>query len=93
MQSNLEWPAPIVNVPAIPVTNGSGTNEDFVAVIRAAELPVYLGPVTLEAFPEVGSASGVTRIRARQYAASLASRRPAAINLVSGSGFTAPVYA
>ena len=89
----IPWPGRVYTVPSIPITGGTGTNEDYALVIRTDELPVLLGPVTLEAFPEVGSATGTVRIRARQYAATLFARRPEAVNKISGTGFGGVTYA
>ena len=89
----IPWPGTLYTVPSIPITGGAGTNEDYALVIRTDELPVLLGPVTLEAFPEVGSATGTVRIRARQYAATLFARRPEAVNKITGTGFGGVVWA
>ena len=93
MQSNLNWPAPVVNVPSIPTNLGAGTNEDFALAVRASELPIFLGPVQLEAHREVGSSTGTVRIVARQYAATLFGRRPEAVTKISGTGFGGVTYA
>jgi len=55
-------------------------------------LPLFLGPVVFEVFPEVLSSTLTVRARVRQYASALFARRPEAIMKVSGSGFIAPVF-
>ncbi len=77
MQSNLRWPARVVEVPGIPISAGAGTGtQDYVLVLRTDQLPLCLGPVTFEIFPEVNSSTGTIRFSARQYCATLFARRP-----------------
>jgi hypothetical protein len=90
--ATIPWPAQLHDVPAIPTTAGAGT-EDYALILRTDELPVYLGPVVFEVFPELNSAVGTVKARARQYASALFTRRPEAIMKVSGTGYIAPVYA
>jgi HK97 family phage major capsid protein len=89
----IPWPAPLFPVPSIPVTQGAGTNEDYVLVLRREALPVYVGPIQFMASPEVLSGTLTVRVTAWQYIATLFGRMPLAINKVSGTGFAGVTYA
>jgi HK97 family phage major capsid protein len=90
--SPIRWPCRVVDTPCIPINSGAGTNEDSIWVLRTDELPICLGPVAFEIFPEINSASGTVRFSARQYAASLFGRRPEAVQKISGSGLAGVVF-
>jgi hypothetical protein len=87
----IPWPAEVVQTAAIPTNLGAGT-EDEIFLVNANELPIYLGPVTVEAMVDTSLSNTLqVRIQARQYAASSFTRRPEAIGKVTGTGLIAPV--
>ncbi len=90
----LKWPDGLtpVGVPSMPTTRGAGTNQDAIVLFDSRELPLLLGPVTIDVFPDPGSGSLTARIVARQYAAVMASRRPEAIGVLEGTGLAAPTW-
>lgn len=78
---------------AISTTSGAGTNEDRVYVLRADELPVYLGPVQTRVHVDYsGSGTLTARIVAYQYASALFARRPEAVGVVSGTGLAGVTF-
>jgi hypothetical protein len=94
MQSNLNWPAKVYDVPNIPTAVGASTNEDFALVLRTDELPIYLEPPLFGVVLDIAGSNTLTaRFTARQYIAGLFTRRPEAVNKVSGTGFAGVVFA
>lgn len=78
----------------IPTTNGAGTNEDAIAIVRRADLFVWedqSGPY-LETFRDVGSGTLTVRFRLHNYWAQQHERTPESISLISGSGLAAPTF-
>jgi hypothetical protein len=57
------------------------------------ELPIYVGPVVLRAYPQVLSGVLTVRVVAFQYISTLFGRMPLAINKVSGTGFAGVTFA
>lgn len=85
----LKWPDGLtpIAVPLMPISRGGGSNQDAVVLLVSREVPLLLGPVTIDVFPDPASGA---RIIARQYAALMASRRPEAIGVLDGSGLATP---
>jgi Phage capsid family len=87
------WPAKVYDVSNIPTTQGAGTNEDFVLVLRTDELPFYQEPPRFKVSVDVAGSNTLTvRFTAFQYIAGLFERRPEAINKVSGTGFAGVAF-
>lgn len=92
-QSPLNFPAPVVQVPAIGTTYGASTNEDEIYVLGGSELPIYASaPVFRVSFDFAGSATLTARFTAYQYVGALFTRRPEAIGKIAGTGFTPPAW-
>ncbi len=93
MQSNLRWPAPMYQVPAIATTDGGSTNSDEIYVLRSTELPVYMvDPIVKVVFDLAGSNTMTARFVAYGYVSALFNRRPEAIGRSTGTGWSAPVF-
>lgn len=78
----------------IPTTDGSGTNEDKIIVLRRSESYVWedtSGPY-LETFRDVLSGQLAVRFRLHNYVAQQHERRPKSISLISGTGLAAPSF-
>ena len=90
----IPWPAKMYDVPNISTTQGASTNEDFALVLRTDELPFYQEPPVFQVFLDVtGSGTLTARFVAYQYVAGLFTRRPEAIDKVSGTGFAGVSFA
>jgi hypothetical protein len=83
----------MVAVPSITTTAGAGTNEDKLYIVAAPELPLFMGPLHVRVWPEVGSANGLVRIGSFLHAATLPTRKPEAIGIVSGTGLAGVSFA
>ncbi len=94
MQSNLQWPASVTQVAAIPSSEGAATNQDSVFVLRADELPIFASPPQFRVkFDTTGSGNLIVRITAFQYLATLFNRRPEAIGRSTGTGWAGVTFA
>lgn len=78
----------------IPVTGGSGTNQDTV-IAGAWETAILWedsqGPRSFE-FEGVSSATAAIRVQVFHYAAFTSERHPQAFTAVTGTGFSSPVF-
>ena len=87
LPANPEYLPTVHEVPAMPVTLGAGTED---AAVHLRPSAAYLS-TTSPKF-EI-TASGIETVIARSYIyAALAIKRPAAIGIVSGTGFAAPAF-
>ena len=78
--------------PGLPTTNGAGTNEDVIVVMRASDLLLFESNIKTRVLPDVGSGTLTVRLQVYRYMAFTAARYPAAISIVSGSGLSAPAF-
>lgn len=85
---------PVFVDPNIPITLGSGTNEDRIIVCAADELMLWEDPSGpyVETFRDVGSGTLTVRFRLHNYWGQLNARRPKAISVVSGTGLATPSF-
>lgn len=83
---------PVVTDPSIPTTNGSGTNEDVVIIMRSQDCILYESALRTRILPEVGSGTLTVRLQVYGYLAFTAERQPKGITVVSGSGLAEPTF-
>jgi HK97 family phage major capsid protein len=83
---------PVVTDPSIPITDGAGTNEDSIIVMRASDCVLYESSLRTRVLPEVGSGTLTVRLQVYGYLAFTAERQPKAISVISGSGLAAPTF-
>ncbi len=78
--------------PGLPITNGAGTNEDVIVVMRSQDLLLFESNIKTRVLPDVGSGTLTVRLQTYAYIGFTAARYPASISVVSGSGLSAPVF-
>lgn len=83
---------PVVTDPSIPITDGTGTNEDSIIVMRAQDCVLYESALRTRVLPEVLSGTLQVRTQVYGYLAFTAERQPKSIALLQGSGFAAPTF-
>ena len=83
---------PVVTDPSIPITDGTGTNEDSIIVMRAQDCVLYESSLRTRILPEVGSGTLTVRLQVYGYLAFTAERQPKGITIVSGAGLAAPSW-
>ena len=83
---------PVVTDPSIPITNGAGTNEDVIIVMRASDCVLYESSLRTRVLPDVGSGTLTVRLQVYGYIAFTAERQAKGITVISGTGLTAPVF-
>lgn len=83
---------PVVTDPSIPTTDGTGTNEDSIIVMRASDCLLYESPLRTRVLPEVGSGNLTVRLQVYSYLAFTAERQPKSITLIQGTGLAAPTF-
>lgn len=83
---------PVVTDPSIPITDGAGTNEDSIIVMRASDCVLYESSLRTRVLPEVGSGTLTVRLQVYGYLAFTAERQPKAITVISGTGLAAPTF-
>lgn len=83
---------PVVTDPNLAINGGVGTNEDSVLVMRASDLLLWESAIKSRVLPEVGSGQLTVRLQVYGYIAFSAERYPKSVSLISGTGFTAPVF-
>lgn len=75
----------------VPTTVGAGTNEDVALVIRRQDLPVHVGPVTVDVHRETEAGSLEVNVVAHRYAVWFPDRfRGTPIGVLTGTGMVAP---
>lgn len=83
---------PVVTDPSIPITDGAGTNEDSLIVMRASDCVLYESALRTRVLPEVLSGTLQVRTQVYGYIAFTAERQPKSLCLVQGTGLTSPVF-
>lgn len=83
---------PVVTDPSIPITDGAGTNEDSIVVMRSSDCILYESALKTRVLPEVGSGTLTVRLQVYGYIAFTAERQPKGITVVSGTGLAAPTF-
>lgn len=83
---------PVVTDPSIAITGGTGTNEDYILVMRSSDSHLYEGAIRTRVLPEVGSGNLTVRLQVYGYIAFTAERQPKSITLVTGSGLSTPSF-
>lgn len=83
---------PVVTDPSIPITDGTGTNEDSIIVMRAQDCILYESSLRTRVLPEVLSGTMQVRVQVYGYLAFTAERQPKSITILSGSGFATPSF-
>lgn len=83
---------PVVTDPSVPTTNGAGTNEDLLIIMRASDCVLYESSLRTRVLPEVGSGTLTVRLQVHGYLAFSAERQPKGICTITGSGLTAPTW-
>ena len=83
---------PVVTDPSIPITNGAGTNEDVIIVMRASDCVLYESSLRTRVLPDVGSGTLTVRLQVYGYIAFTAERQAKGITVISGTGLTAPTF-
>ena len=81
---------PVVTDPNIPVTQGTGNNEDPVFVARASDLVLWEGGIRARVMPETRATTLTVLLQIYSYLAFSASRYPQSI--VELTGLTAPMW-
>jgi len=83
---------PVFLDPNLPITLGAGANQDPVLVGRFEDAYLWETGVTAASFEAPYSDSMGVLLRVHGYSALVASRYPASVAVVNGSGTVAPVY-
>lgn len=83
---------PVVTDPSIPTTDGTGTNEDVILIMRASDCVLYESSLRTRVLPEVGSGTLTVRLQVYGYLAFTAERQPKGITKLTGSGLAAPTF-
>jgi HK97 family phage major capsid protein len=81
---------PVVTDPNIPVTQGTGNNEDPVFVVRASDLVLWEGGIRARVLPETKATTLTVLLQIYSYLAFTAARYPASV--VEITGLTAPTF-
>lgn len=87
-----EWPARVVEVPALPVNLGAGTDQDIAIALRSDEVVAHMGNPSISAYAQVLSGNLAVRFQWRQYGAFSTARKPLAIGVLSGTGMVSPTW-
>jgi Phage capsid family len=87
--------ASVINYPlftseAIPVTLGTGANQDAVLMVRYSDMLLWESSPHLDIFDEVASGTLEIRLQLRCYAAAILARYPSGICALTGTGMTVP---
>jgi HK97 family phage major capsid protein len=81
---------PVVTDPNVPVTQGTGNNEDPVFVVRASDLVLWEGGIRARVLPETKATTLTVLLQIYSYLAFTAARYPASV--VEITGLTAPTF-
>lgn len=73
-------------------SEGGGTNEDEVYVVRTSDMHLWEGPLQVRVFPEVGSGTLTIRLLLFAYSAFASDRFGKSVAIVKGSGLAAPTF-
>lgn len=80
---------PVVLDANVSTTNGAGTNQDEVLLVRADDCHLYTRPPVVRVFEETLSGTGQVRLQCWSYAALLLPRADSIVK-IGGTGLTAP---
>lgn len=83
---------PVVTDPSIGILGGTGTNEDYILVMRASDSYLWESAIKTRVLPEVGSGNLTVRLQVYGYIAFTAERQPKSISYVTGSGLSTPSF-
>jgi HK97 family phage major capsid protein len=84
---------PVIADASVPTTNGAGTNEDVVTVLRTDEVKFWEGESPrVRMLTEVLSGTLQVRFQLYNYYAFMAGRLPKAVTVISGTGLAAPSF-
>lgn len=83
---------PVFQDPSIPINLGAGTNEDRIIILRSDDVILFEGSPRSEAFREPLAAQLSILLRFYNYVALHASRYPASIAVISGTGLVTPTF-
>lgn len=83
---------PVYLDPHVPLTSGSGTNEDTIFAFKRDAALLYEGAVILDIDRSVNFKTSGIAVRARQYFAFFVEHAPEAFGTVSGTGLAAPTF-
>jgi hypothetical protein len=82
-----------VNAIGTTYSEGGSTNEDRCYVIRADEMPIFLGPVRFAVNVDTSDSGTLTvRCLSYRYVGALLDRRPESVGRIIGSGLSAPSF-
>jgi HK97 family phage major capsid protein len=81
-----------VKDPNLPVTNGSGTNEDKIVVYRADDLLLMESPLRMFRFEQVLSGTLQVRLQMFNYSAFIPNRWTSSVCVISGTGLVTPTF-
>ncbi len=82
----------VITDPNLPVTLGTGTNQDPTLVMRAADLYLWESPLTFASFDAPYSDSMGVLLRVHGYSSFQGGRYPASVAVVNGTGTVTPAY-
>jgi hypothetical protein len=75
----------------IPTAIGAGTNEDVALVVRAADMPVHLSPLTVDVDRQTDAGTAEVTLIGRRYAVWFPDRyRGTSVGVLTGTGLVAP---
>ncbi|MDP9233099.1 MAG: phage major capsid protein [Actinomycetota bacterium] len=83
----------VLAIPSMPLTLGSGTNEDRVIMIDSDEVLLYIDQPVIKVHNDVLSGNMQVRFQVTQYASVMAARQPTATAVLSGTGLRRRVSA
>ncbi len=83
---------PVVTDPSISILGGTGTNEDYILVMRSNDSYLWEGVKKTRVLPEIGSGNLTVRLQVYGYLAFTAERQPKSITLITGSGLSTPSF-
>lgn len=83
---------PVVLDANIGTTYGTGTNEDEIYVVRAADMPLMEGPIRTRVMEQVLSGDLAVRLQLFNYSAFASERYAKSIAKISGTGLVTPSF-
>lgn len=84
---------PVFVDPNVPTNIGVATNQDYVFVLRTADLHLWESAVETASFDATYAASNSILYRVLGFAAFIPDRHQASVQVISGTGLTAPAFA
>ena len=83
---------PVVLDANIGTTYGTGTNQDEIYVVRAADMPLMEGPIRTRVMEQVLSGDLAVRLQLFNYSAFASERYAKSIAIISGTGLVSPSF-